>query len=1435
MHRNIHHARSFVTQDESTSDEEDSGSLEPTTPFEALPNQVSGSHYGTRVTPVCTETSNQENAPMAPIDEKTVIHARAYQIEMFEKSLERNIIVAMDTGSGKTQVAVLRIQAELEKGLDKLVWFLAPTVALCEQQFQVLKSQIGAAQIKILSSADNVDTWSDTRIWDDYLRNVRVVVSTYQVLLDAITHAFVRMSQLCLIVFDEAHNCTGKHAGSKIMERYRICKNKGMPCPAILGLTASPIMKSSLDGIGKIEQTLDAVCKGPTLHREELLSAVKRPTLSSIVVPNSGIRPDVASVTSFAKVFRDLDIFQDPYVLRLRRQNNEKSLYRLQKALGQEDTPIMKQMKSTYRKSTEIHRELGPWASEYFIYEAITRFLQSVTQDLTWFETWDTTDKQYLANVLRQVEIKFPQPFSNATPLDLSDKFITLVRELQSVPEGTRCIIFVLETATVAVLAHMLSNTASISDRFRVGTMIGTSNYMGRKRDLGDLNQVKNTLALEEFRAGKLNLLVATSVAEEGIDVPACNLVICFNAPPNVKSFIQRRGRARMESSRIILLSDGSSDQHNTWIALEKAMKQCYEDDMRVIGKLAELEELDASPDIAPLRISSTGAQLDFDQARSHLEYFCQKITSGQYIEHRPYYIPEHVGISHNGIQMLSATVNLPPSLPKALRRVKGLRRWYSERNAFKDAAFQAFKALYEAGLVNDNLMPLVDDILEGVEARSSMVEVNGIWNPWQKVAQLWGESNERIQRELFLKDGNRVIAKFEASLPCYFPKIPPFNIYWDAKNTWTVELSEYFNLVAEDSLKEDQSAALMDLAFGHRWALENSAHILHLQSTETIPFREHIGQRAVEKDVLNSESVVRSKSGEPLLFIEWLPCEPPPELVSRTNRDASDEPEDGPYLALRKWPRRQDLLHPVHPAHCPSKPGGRYHRALPVSDCTLVDRSKVCFGSIIPWIIHVFEVHLIAEELCNTVLKGVGFSNISLVVTAISSPAAGWLTNYERCEFLGDSLLKLLATVSVMIQQPNYPEGYLSAMKDRIVSNSRLCRASIEKGIDRFIFTEIFTGRKWRPLYIKSLLSAGETHPATRRMSTKTLADVVESLIGAAYIDGSIPKAMACVRTFLPEVEWYDLTCAHTILSGRRDVIAQSHPGHQRLAELVGYTFQNKALLSESLTHASWNLDTSEDVCMERLEFLGDPILDNIIVSILWTHEPELSHSQMHLLRTACVNADLLGFLAMGWCTMQEATEVCATTLTTIVTKKSVPFWKYMRHGSSEIASAQQNMEQRYTSEREAILDVIAHGTEYPWAQLAHLTIPKFYSDMVESLIGAIWIDSGSMEQCKEVVERIGILPYLRRMLSDNVDVRHPKNRLGELVGRDGSTVRYETEVRAQEGAKDLLCRVFVNNQVIVEVKGGVKSEEVMAKAADEAYHMLLRRADDSDDEMIN
>jgi ERCC4-related helicase len=100
--------------------------------------------------------------------------------------------------------------------------------------------------IQLLSGKDNIDHWTEQKAWDAVLHNVRIVLSTHQVLLDALTHAFVKMSRLALIVFDEAHHCTMKHPANRIMSDFympRVGRNN-YQLPKILGLSASPVMKA---------------------------------------------------------------------------------------------------------------------------------------------------------------------------------------------------------------------------------------------------------------------------------------------------------------------------------------------------------------------------------------------------------------------------------------------------------------------------------------------------------------------------------------------------------------------------------------------------------------------------------------------------------------------------------------------------------------------------------------------------------------------------------------------------------------------------------------------------------------------------------------------------------------------------------------------------------------------------------------------------------------------------------------------------------------------------------------------------------------------------------------------------------------------------------------------------------------------------------------
>ena len=87
---------------------------------------------------------------------------------------------------------------------------MAPTVSLCVQQHEVISAQLPAIQTRKLTGADQVDRWGSQLIWDSALKGVRVVISTHAVLCDALTHGFVRMEQLALIVFDEGERSLKK-------------------------------------------------------------------------------------------------------------------------------------------------------------------------------------------------------------------------------------------------------------------------------------------------------------------------------------------------------------------------------------------------------------------------------------------------------------------------------------------------------------------------------------------------------------------------------------------------------------------------------------------------------------------------------------------------------------------------------------------------------------------------------------------------------------------------------------------------------------------------------------------------------------------------------------------------------------------------------------------------------------------------------------------------------------------------------------------------------------------------------------------------------------------------------------------------------------------------------------------------------------------------
>ncbi|KAL1884331.1 hypothetical protein VTK73DRAFT_25 [Phialemonium thermophilum] len=1360
---------------------------------------------------------------------------RAYQQEMLEKSMERNIIVAMDTGSGKTEIAILRIQKELERS-RKLVWFLASKVVLACQQFDKIKERIPSAQCKLLCGSDDVKTWSNQRTWDAVLQNIQVVVSTYQILFDAVKHSFVRLSALSLIVFDEAHNCRGLDPGGRIMiEYYWPSKTGGQDVPHILGLTASPA-GSGIEDLETLERTLDAVCRSPTRHRDELLTRVNHPVMRVIsyrTVKSSSLSDGFTpNMRSLSRMCQDLDISRDPIILHLQTENTERAREQLEKAIMKNSTFALIQLRRIFKRSVVLCQELGPWAADYYLDEVISRILTRRDSGGFAGDELRAREMRYLAGVLEELPRQPP-----TSDIDtLSNKVKELLRVLLSFQGEPVGIVFVEQRVTTAVLSYFLSRHREIRSRYRVGAMVGTSVVSGRREDFTDLGSANHIESLEKFRNGKVNLLIATSVLEEGIDVPSCNLVVCFDKPDGLRNFIQRRGRARMRVSELVLLVDDQSQAvAQEWHILEQDMKRRYEDEMRRLDHIRALEDSDDT-DYPVYNVPVTGTCLTIDDAKSHLEHFCRTITARKYVDSSPYYIIKHVREVENLVQ---ATVQLPVSLPPELRKVEGIRPWRSEKNACKDAAFQAYVQLHRAGLINDHLLPFhgVDSLREP-EVRPGKTTVKEQLDPWPSVAQAWRCSGARqYRRRLMFANGvGTDAAEFELVLPVSIPDLPQLVLYWDPDTYWTVEMADELE-PGLGSTDADDTGTLLSMAFGHRWPVEQRDHIVRFVARGVSLSIGDIGRdefRLSHFEDSKETRLVRDPENEshPHFFESLLSTKPPLELVRRPYRGFEDAPEVGSYVVVKNWPKKAGYFRqPVRQQHKPS--GKPYHRVLPATRAKVDGAPAIYayFGMFIPSILHALEVHLVASELMNVQLEALQLTNLPLIATAICTPAARMPTDYERIEFLGDAILKLCVTGHCLAKHPDWPERFLSLMKDQFVANSTLSKAACMFGLDRFIITKPLTLRGWRPMYVDDV-EGSSSITRTRELSTKTLADVVEALIGVSYLEGSLPKALSCISLFLPQERWETIETTRTVLYEAAPADMPLPVTMEPLEMLLGYTFRKKSLLVEAMTHSSYNVPGTI-ACLERLEFLGDAILDYVVVSRLLNLPSEqipVAQSQMHLLRTALVNGDFTGFLTMFWSVTLARNDVVPDGANegsredrdehpVIIKPTSVelPLWSFLRFSSTDMAAAQKVTRLRYLELRDSIAEEMQRGKFYPWALLARLRPQKFYADVFESILGAVWADSGSFDEVEAVLERAGVLPYMRRLLNDEVHILHPKEELSRLAGP--LEVKYLDEVEElEDGTRRVASKVTIGDRVVASVVECLNREEAWIRVAERA-----------------
>ena len=822
-------------------------------------------------------------------------------------------------------------------------------------------------------------------------------------------------------------------------------------------------------------------------------------------------------------------------------------------------------------------------------------------------------------------------------------------------------------------------------------------------------------------------------------------------------------------------------------------------------------------------------------------------------------------------------TLTLPKALPPELRVYTVERKYPSKRVAYQHVAFRAYLELYKAGLLNDHLLPLtsvvepqleeeVKDMLKDIEKRDGTATVTSQLNPWlpSSDTQSWWSTEVTVEGlpSLTLLTHIKIPALAADELPVlHHPRRGRIGVKLGPGKV--VRLSQEDLTAAQESTRRlfwSPSGSRM------QWSRLDFAYLFIINADPDadtwLPWRSW----AMKIEKANSERVhtvnvgafasqngypadltwVRDKSfGKLHRFVGWhyekLTEEEEAEICARPMYSRFEEVRvTYPLLVVEPLPHRWNFLLPLPVSNTTPKP---FFLLAKYSYLELLSPVECEYSQIIPSILRRLETAMIIKSLRSTLFPRAPLAKIPspFLMTAMTAPVAEDSTNYQRLETLGDAVLKFIVAVNLMAAYPLWHEGYLTRRKDHAVANSRLAKEALRRSIFRWIIRTHFSPKKFKPLYLSApeepvvtpanplqatndgpVVEGGKTRKEVEELSTKMLADVVESLIGAAYLHGGFDLGVSCTQLFGLGLEWHTLPeCVEMALS-RVEHTNEVSTQLNNVERMLGYTFQRKLLLVESLTHASYQYD-NRTVSYERMEFLGDALLDMIVADFLYKYSGKTySPHDIHIRKSAVVNTHFLAYMCLRSSLEVDASMPRPGPHGEIVMQpntNTIRLFQCLQHSSPVILEDQKLTFRRYDKVKDEIEVAFTTGTVFPWAALTRLQAPKVFSDMIESFIGAVYLDSeGNIETVKALLWKLGVLSHLDRIIRDDVDVLHPVSRLSVWAARQQKPITYE--YTDEKGL--VTCTISVKGREAVSAsaqkKGHASQEEARFAAAEKA-----------------
>lgn len=325
-----------------------------------------------------------------------------------------------------------------------------------------------------------------------------------------------------------------------------------------------------------------------------------------------------------------------------------------------------------------------------------------------------------------------------------------------------------------------------------------------------------------------------------------------------------------------------------------------------------------------------------------------------------------------------------------------------------------------------------------------------------------------------------------------------------------------------------------------------------------------------------------------------------------------------------------------------------------------------------------------------------------------------------------------------------------------------------------------------------------------------------MESVIGAAYLHGGFELGYECIKFFGLRIKrWEPLDVRISQMLDRVGKTDQLPLQVGHVEQILGYSFTHKLILVEALTHASHPQSLGfGTLSYERLEFLGDSVLDMIVTDYLYRAPEKYSPGHIFLRKSAMVNSHILAFLCLRAClklTAEMAKPDYAGNIVVESEEQSVYLWQCLLHSSHQVLDDQATTWARFSKWQSEMEESFERDDIFPWAGLTRLHAAKVFSDMIESLLGAVYLDSkGNLDEVRRVLRTLGWMQILERIVRDDVDVLHPVSRVALYCSKRAKSVEYRiTQKKGNVG-----CAVWIDNE---ELEGTYTEEPFKTRATRE------------------